>query len=348
MLELDGAHGEGGGQILRTALAASVTTARAFEIDRIRAGRRRPGLLPQHLAAIRAAAAISNAEVDGATPGSKRLTFIPHTLVDGHHHIDIGSAGSAGLVAQLAVTALRHAAAPSTVTVVGGTHNRQAPPADFLDLTYLPLLLRTGGRCRLRLERHGFEPAGGGRLTLQVEPAVRPVPLALVDDAPARPGRARALVSRLPRTIAERELRLVTSELGWPEQQLAIEEVEADGPGNVLLLELERPGLTEVISGFGRPGLPAEQVARQAIAQARRRLQSRAPVGPELADQLLTPLALEAGGTFRTVAPTTHFTTNADTLRRFIDVPIRCVAQPDGAHIVTVKTVTDDHVGASG
>ena len=116
----------------------------------------------------------------------------------------------------------------------------------------------------------------------------------------------------------------------------------------MLLLEIERPGMTEVISAFGRPGLPAEQVARQAAAQAHRRLASMVPVGPELADQLLGPLALAAGGTFRTVAPTTHFTTNAHTLHAFVDAPIRCSVQPDGARIVTVGTADDHWTDAPG
>lgn len=340
MLELDGSHGEGGGQILRTALAAAVTTTTAFRIVRVRAGRRRPGLLPQHLAAVRAAVAISDAEVDGATPGSQQLTFVPRALHPGHHHVEIGTAGSACLVAQLALTALRHAHSPSTVTVVGGTHNPHAPPADFLQRTFLPLIERTGGRCQLRLERHGFQPAGGGRLTLRVEPTTRPAPLTLVDDAPPRPGRARALISQLPRHVAERELRTVAAELAWPTELLSIEEVEADGPGNVLLLEIERPELTEVLTAFGRPGVPAERVARQAVTQARHRLRSPVPVGPEVADQLLAPLALTAGGTFRTIAPTTHFTTNAHTLRSFMGSCVDWTVQPDESRLVTVTAAT--------
>jgi RNA 3'-terminal phosphate cyclase (ATP) len=338
MLELDGSRGEGGGQVLRTALAAAAVTGTAFRMVRIRARRPRPGLAPQHLAAVQAAAAIADGEVDGADRGSVELTFVPGALRPGSHRIDIGTAGSACLVAQLCLLPLRAAHAPSTVTVTGGTHNRNAPPADFLQRTFLPLVARTGDSCRLDLERHGFEPAGGGRLVLRVTPTRRPGPLVATDTGPARMGLARALVSQLPRQVAGRELRVLAAELGWPRDRLHIEQVEADGPGNVLLLEIELAGITEVICAFGRPGLPAEEVARQAIVQARRHLEGAAPVGEHLADQLLAPLALGGGGRFRTVEPTSHFVTNVEVLRRFVDVPISWDRDDDGSVLVAVGT----------
>jgi RNA 3'-terminal phosphate cyclase (ATP) len=250
----------------------------------------------------------------GAVRGSQGLTFVPRTPVAGHHTIDIGTAGSVCLVAQLALVPLLNAPSPSSVTVVGGTHTRHAPPADCLQQTFLPQVTRTGGRVELRLERHGFEPAGGGRITLMIDHAQRTTPLTLDGTGPVRLGRARALLSQLPYHIGRRELHTIATELDWPQDQLSIEHVVADGPGHVVLLEIERAGVTEVISAVGRPGgLPAEQVAQQAVVQARRYLASTAPVGPLLADQLLVPLVLGAGGTYRTIELTT--TTNAHVLR---------------------------------
>ncbi len=336
MLEIDGAHGEGGGQILRTALAVAATTGTPCRIVRIRAGRGRPGLLAQHLAAVRMAATIADAEVAGATLGSSELTFVPRRLCPGEHTVDVGTAGSACLVAQVALTPLLHAPRRSTVRVSGGTHNRAAPPAEFLQRTFLPVLAQTGVRAELRLERHGFEPVGGGRVTLRVEPARRWVPLTLTGVGPARPGTARALLSRLPRHVGDRELDVVARELGWPREQLRVEEVRAAGPGNILLLEVERPAVTEVVSAVGLRGVAAEEVARRAVSAARQALAHGPPVGPHLADQLLVPLALGGGGTFRTTTPTTHFTTNVHTLRRFVDTPITWTSDDDGTTVVHV------------
>lgn len=345
MLELDGSYGEGGGQIVRTALAAALTTATPFRIHGIRARRPRPGLRAQHLAAVRAAAAVSDAQVDGADLGSRRLTFEPRGLHTGDHRIDVGTAGSATLIAQMLLVPLLHAPGPSTVTVTGGTHNRRAPPADFLARAFLPLVNRSRGSGTLRIDRHGFEPAGGGRITLTVRPAGPPTPLDLIDAGPVRRTAARALLARLPRHIADRELAVVAAGLGWPDEALHVEEVDADGPGNALLLELERDRITEVVCAFGRRGLPAEQVAHRAVARARHYLSADIPVGPYLADQLLLPLAFAAGGSFRTVPPTSHFITNVHTLQRFMAVPVTTTPQPDGSVLVAVG---HDAVQATG
>lgn len=248
----------------------------------------------------------------------------------------MGTAGSACLVAQMLSVPLLEAAGPSAVTVTGGTHNRHAPPAEFLQRAFLPLLSRTGGRTELQLDRHGFEPAGGGRITLSTEPAAETLPLRLTALGPVRSTTARVLLARLPRHVGERELGMVRDELGWPATALTIEEVEADGPGNALVLEIEHPQTTAVFCSFGRPGLPAEEVAEQAVEQARRHLNATVPVGPHLADQLLVPLALRAGGVFRTVEPTDHFTTNVHTLQQFTDTMIEVTRQPDGGVLVRV------------
>jgi RNA 3'-terminal phosphate cyclase (ATP) len=325
VLQIDGSMGEGGGQVLRTALTLSVALGRPFRIARIRAGRRRPGLQRQHLVAVEAAAAIGAANVTGAALGSSRLVFEPAACVPGRYRFDIGSAGSACLVAQTLLPALARCDRPSQVRVVGGTHNRAAPPFEFLSRTYLPLLSRLGVRASVRLDRHGFEPAGGGVLMVDVHPARALGGLDLLQRGRITSRRARAVVSGLPQQVAERELGVVADRLGWAGDELAVEAVEADCPGNVLLLELGSETVTEVFVGFGLRGKPAEAVAGEAVGAAQRYLQADVPVGEHLADQLLVPLALGGGGRFVSPPPSAHFATNVEVIRSFLDIHVTVV-----------------------
>lgn len=320
MLQVDGSTG--GGQILRTSLSASLATGTPFEITDIRAKRPRPGLRHQHLAAVRLAAAVGDADTDGAELGSRRLRFHPRTLAGGDHREDVGTAGSACLILQTVLVPLLYADEPATVTVTGGTHNRSAPPFDFLDRVWTPRMRDLGAEVSLRLERHGFEPAGGGRVTATTSPSYLDEPLELTEPGAVLDRRAHALLASLPRDVADRELAAVREELGWPRGACTTGEVDADGAGNALILEVVREQVTELVTGFGRRGVPAEQVAGEAIAELRRYLDPEVAVGPHLADQLLLPLALGAGGTFTTVPATDHLTTNAVAVRRFLDVPI--------------------------
>src|SRR5262245_11938020 len=170
MLTIDGSVGEGGGQILRSALSLSLVTGTPFRIDNIRGNRRKPGLLRQHLTAVEAAAAVGGAEVQGAVIGGGTLVFRPGHVRPGRYAFSVGTAGSATLVLQTILPALVTARSPSEVRIEGGTHNPLAPPFDFLAEVFLPLLERSGVRARATLERHGFHPAGGGSLSVTIEP----------------------------------------------------------------------------------------------------------------------------------------------------------------------------------
>ncbi len=322
MITIDGSMGEGGGQVLRTSLALATVTGRAFRMENIRAGRRKPGLLRQHLTAVRAAAEISQAELRGDALQSMELVFEPGPVRPGTYHFSVGTAGSATLVFQTVLPALALAAGPSELVLEGGTHNPWAPPYDFLEKVLLPVLSRMGPRVRTQLDRPGFYPAGGGRFRAWIEPVAKLGPLELLDRGPVVRCGATALVSNLPAHIAERELRVVHRKLGWPTDGLRVEPVkDPAGPGNALLLEIESANVTELVTGFGQRGVRAETVASRAVRDARRYLDAEAPVGEHLADQLLVPLAL-AGGRFRTLKPTPHTTTNVGVIRHFIDVQI--------------------------
>jgi RNA 3'-terminal phosphate cyclase (ATP) len=170
MLTIDGSFGEGGGQIIRSSLALSLITGKAFRVYNVRAGREKPGLKPQHLMAVKAAAEIGRAQVDGASVGSREFTFIPGEVKTGEYRFSIGTAGATMLVLQTVLPPLMIATEPSVITLEGGTHNKHAPPFDFLQKTFLPLVNSTGPHVQLELERYGFYPPGGGRVNVYIEP----------------------------------------------------------------------------------------------------------------------------------------------------------------------------------
>ncbi|MEW6745817.1 MAG: RNA 3'-terminal phosphate cyclase [Planctomycetota bacterium] len=336
-LTIDGSQGEGGGQILRTALALSLVTGTPFKIKRIRAGRKRPGLLQQHLTAVQAAATISQAACEGATPGSLALTFRPEQIAPGTYDFRVGTAGSACLVLQTVLPALVVAAQPATLRLEGGTHNPAAPPFEALDRAFLPLLRRMGARVEATLERPGFFPRGGGRFTVRITPTPRLARLDLEERGEILARRIRAIVARLPRSIAQRELDEVRRLVTWPRAHYSVEDLEdAIGPGNVLEIEIESAGVTEVFTGFGRKGVPAEKVARLVVEEALAYETADVPVGQHLADQLLLPMALAGCGSFRTMPLTRHATTNIAIIRAFLDVEFRTWPSRQGSVRVEV------------
>ena len=329
MITIDGSQGEGGGQIIRTALALSLITGKPFRVRHVRAGRERPGLARQHLTAVRAAATIGGAQVEGAGLGATEFTFRPGPVAPGDSAFPIGTAGSTMLVLQTILPPLMLADAPSALAFEGGTHNSHAPPYEFIVKTFLPLVGRMGPRVTAELSRYGFYPPGGGRLDVRVEPAGRLKPLDLPARGEIRARRARALVVKLPPSVGERELAVVADVLGWGERagdELRVESsANAVSPGNVLTLEIESEHLTEVFTGIGERGVRAETVAERAANEARAYLDTDAPVGEHLADQLLLPLALAGGGSFATGRPTPHTTTNIEIIKMFLDVRIAAV-----------------------
>ena len=324
MLTIDGSFGEGGGQIIRTSLALSLITGKAFRVYNVRAGREKPGLKPQHLMAVRAAAEIGSAQVDGAAVGSREFTFTPGEVRPGEYHFSIGTAGATMLVLQTVLPPLMIAAEPSVITLEGGTHNKHAPPFDFLQKTFLPLVNQTGPHVTLSLERYGFYPPGGGRVNVYIEPRTEPRALRIETRGEILDRCARALVVKLPVSIAERELAVIREILGFSEDELQVEtSTNALSPGNVVMIELRSPQLTEVITSVGERGVRAEAVAERAAHEAASYLETGAPVGEHLADQLLIPLALAGGGSYTTGPLSLHTTTNIEIIQMFLDVEIK-------------------------
>jgi len=317
-ITIDGAQGEGGGQVLRTSLTLSLITGRPLRMINIRAKRRKPGLMRQHLTAVQAAKAIGDAEVEGAGAGSQTLLFAPRTIRGGDYDFAIGTAGSCTLVLQTVLPALLAAGVEARLRLSGGTHNPLAPPADFLQHAYLPLLRKMGADVDLTLLQHGFYPAGGGELELRLGAGEGLRPLRLEERRELSWASVEALITALPIHIAERELNTVRRALGWDQSRLRLRGLtNAHGPGNALVARVEHQNVTEVFTAFGEKGVSAEKVAKKLCRQVQEYLDSGVPVGPNLADQLLLPLAL-AGGVFVTGEPTQHTRTNLETVNAFL------------------------------
>ena len=337
MITIDGSFGEGGGQILRSSLALSLVTGQPFRISRIRAGRKKPGLLRQHLTAVRAAQEISHARVTGGQMGSLELTFEPNRIQSGDYHWAVGTAGSTTLVLQTILPALLSTEGPSNVVLEGGTHNPYAPPFDFLAETFLPIVSRMGAKVTAKLIRPGFYPAGGGQFSVRIVPAELSG-IDLLERGEVKQVQARALVSQLPESIGHRELKVVEAMLGWDKSCLHCEQVtNSRGPGNTVSLIVQSDAVTEVFTGFGTKGLMAHKVPVAAIKDCRRYLASQVPVGRYLADQLMIPMALAGGGRFRTLPLTLHAQTNVKVLKQFLDIEIDVIEDENKTCEVTIK-----------
>ena len=355
-IQIDGSEGEGGGQMVRSSMALSMISGRSLHIFNIRAGRARPGLLRQHLTSVQAAARICDGQITGDEPGSAEITFQPGAARGGQYEFRIGSAGSAMLVLQTILPPLLTASQPSTIVVEGGTHNMAAPPFEFFQQVWIPLINKMGPSVVASIQRHGFFPAGGGRVMVTVQPSASLHGFDLLDRGVRQSASLTAVVANLAESIGEREVKTAARRLSWPVSDARVEVVRSNGPGNVAYAKLQFEHVTELCTGFGKPGISAERVGADVAGQIQRYLKHDAPVGEHLADQILLPLALSAhqaavaepplqsasqrGGQFRTGPLSQHTRTHIDILKRFLN--IRIDVQPSGStNIVSVLPSVD-------
>ncbi len=333
---IDGSQGEGGGQVLRSSLALSLVTGNPFCIENIRAGRKKPGLMRQHLTAVNAATEIGAADVTGDSIGSTRLTFRPHKIKSGDYRFCIGTAGSTTLVMQTILPALMLADKPSTLRLTGGTHNPFAPPLDFLVKTYLPLLAKIGPQVETKLVRPGFYPAGGGEFHVNITPTKKLKPLKLIERGEITRRCVRLMFAHLPFHIVERERRKIMEKTNWDESTFEIREMpNSRGPGNLVMIEAESRDVCELFTGFGEVNVAAEKVAMDALEQYRHYIAADVPVGVYLADQLLLPLGIATHlgaepSEFLTHDLSLHSTTHIDILHRFLNIDINVTKQDNG------------------
>ncbi len=333
MLTIDGSYGEGGGQILRTALALSTVMDRPVLIEKIRAGRRNPGLQAQHLAGVKALAEITRGEVEGATIGSTSLRFVPTQIAHGAYRWDVGTAGAISLVLQAVLVPLAFAPAESHITITGGTHVPWSPPFPYVEQVFLPTLQGMGFRVSLRLGRWGFYPRGGGVVEGTIEPSGLK-PLTLTRRGPLTGVVGLSAVAGLPIDIAERQRHRALarlSSLGVPCRIETIS-VEAPSPGTILFLLIRCEGGRAGFSSLGEKGKPAERVSDEACDQVLAYLEREGAADPFLADQLLLPMALAPGSSSMTTTRLTeHLLTNQWVVEQFLPGRVRVeggVGQP--------------------
>jgi RNA 3'-terminal phosphate cyclase (ATP) len=341
-IEIDGATGEGGGQVLRSALSLSLLTGQAFRLSRIRANRDRPGLRPQHLAAVRAAARVASAEVRGDRVGSEEIAFEPDSVRPSEYFFDIGTAGATALVLQTLLLPLALAAGGSRVTIRGGTHVPWSPCFHYLDWQWRSFLARIGIPFDLTMTMAGFYPQGGGELQAEIPGRARPTSLRLTERGPLLAVRGLSAVANLPREIAERQrrqaLRRLQHLLPDMEPEVVVEELPAASRGTVLLLLADCAPGRFCCFALGARGKRAERVADEAVDALAAFLGSDGAVDPWLADQLLLPLALADGPSeLRTSKVTSHLLTNAQVIRLFLQVEIGVDGPLGGPATVRVR-----------
>jgi RNA 3'-terminal phosphate cyclase (ATP) len=323
MIELDGSMGEGGGQVLRSSLALSLLTGLPFHLTNVRARRAKPGLQPQHLMSVRAAAQVGNATLRGASLGSGDLVFEPGEVVAGKYNFNIGTAGATSLVLHTVYLPLAlRGNGPSELTFQGGTHVSHSPCYHFLETTWVAYLERFGLRIGLKMRRPGFYPRGGGI----VEATVPAVPQ-LIGYKPGDRGTVKratgfGAVAALDQGIARRMVRRATYRLREAGLEVALREESWDGgPGAVLAVALETGGPTPLFFGIGARGKPAEAVADEAVDQALTYLSAGpALVDEHSADQIVLPLVLAPDRSeFGVARVTAHLQTNIEVIGRFVD-----------------------------
>lgn len=334
VLEIDGSYGEGGGQLLRTAVALAAVTGREIAIRSIRAKRDKPGLAPQHLAAVRAVATLCEARVEGLELRSQALRFTPGTLSGGEHRFDVGTAGCVTLVLQALLPAMVASGHSVSVTVTGGTDVRQAPPIGYFANILLPLLERMGVAARLEIVRRGYYPRGGGEVRVQLAPSgLRPIALEEPGDLVAIEGHAH--VANLPEHIATRMRDAALDRLAavpGPAPHIDVEVLDparAMGRGGAIVVWARTE---HTILGAGRVaelGVRAEALGAAVGEELADDLGAGATVDLHAADQLLVYLALARGGSYLARSLTTHAQTAIWLIEQFL--PVRFTTAPKGA-----------------
>lgn len=339
-LEIDGSQGEGGGQVLRTCLSLSLITGTAFHIYNIRAGRNNPGLSPQHLKAVEAAAEIGNASLTGADLRSTSLTFSPQKISSGKFKIDIGTAGSSTLVLQSICIPLSFTDSTSKITISGGTHVPWSPSYDYLKQHWLVFLSRMGYDIFLDIQSAGFYPQGGGQITAEIQPIKSINPLNLIERGNFKQIRGYSAVANLTRKIAVRQRQQVLRRLGdtYKLNDIRINSLPARSKGTTICLIGEFSNSQCCYFALGELGKPAEKVADEVVDQIEKFMATEAAIDEYLADQLLLPLSMaDDVSQFSAAKITNHLITNANVIQRFLPSLIHIKGELNSPGLVTIE-----------
>ena len=341
-IKIDGSYGEGGGQILRTSLSLSCVTKRPIEIYNIRKGRKKPGLQPQHLTCVNAAQAISDAEAQGAELQSQNLIFIPKKIKAEDCLFDVGeikgSAGSASLVLQTLLLPLFYADAPSTVTIIGGTHVPWSPPFHYLKDVFGAAIAKMGFKIALDIERWGWYPIGCGKIRAVINPAKSLQGINITERGKLKTVTGISAVSNLPLSIAERQRDKGMSLLNKKGIEADIEIINAPsvGKGTFFFLLTEFENSIAGFSSLGAIGKKAEEVAGEACKGLFDFIEAKGAIDSHLSDQLILYMAMAGKeSSFTTNQITQHLLTNIWAIKHFLPVEIK-VEDINGGGRVTV------------
>jgi len=325
LIEIDGSMGEGGGQILRNAIALSAVLLKPIRVYNIRARRSNPGLRPQHLTGVKAVAALSSAEVSGLRVGSREIVFKPKELGGGRMSFDAGTAGSTTLILQSLMPAMAFSKSSIEVELRGGTNNPMAPPVEYFQYVLLPTLKKMGCEFEVRLLRRGFYPKGGGVVRARSTPIEELKPLKLTKAGEVKRVFGLSYSCRLPSHIVYRMASTAEKIIGERGYEVEIRrEILRPGdkacsldPGCGIILAAElKSGATLGVDNLGRIGVPAEKVAEDAAKDLLRQLDTGAPVDRHLGDQLVIWASLASGvSEYRVSELTTHTTTSIELCR---------------------------------
>lgn len=320
MIEIDGSFGEGGGQILRTALSLSCLFNKPFKIFNIRKSRKNPGLMPQHLTCVRAAQLLSGADVIGDFKGSTELIFYPKRIKGGDFFFDIGTAGSTSLLLQTLIPALIFQKERSRLILKGGTHVPFSPSFNYISEVFSPILEKIGIKMHFFIESYGFYPKGGGKITVEVFPVSKIKPLNVTERGKRVKIKGYSGVANLPLSIAERQKNGAINRLLQADMDAEIETISVESPGEGTFLFLKTE-FEEAIAGFtalGQRGKRAEDVGDEAARELLNYYFTGAAFDSHLPDQIVLYLALCDGESFfSTSTITSHLTTNLFIIKLF-------------------------------
>lgn len=334
LLSIDGSFGEGGGQIIRTAVSLSAITGRAIEVFNVRARRSRPGLQPQHLAAVRAAASLCGANLMGDSTGSVHFRFEPtHPVASGDYHFDIGTAGAAPLVVQTVLLPLCFATGPSTVRVLGGTHVPHAPTAEYLENIYFPTLQELGLDADFTYSSAGFYPKGGGEVSVRIGGSGQISSLDWRERGAVQEVRAHIVTANLPDDVTTRGAQTIEKAMKFIKRAITIETRKklSLGPGAAVVLSAQSQSGRAGFSAVGERRLPMERVASAPCEEFARWLQAGVTCDEHLADQLVLPLAFATSPSYWTTpAVTEHLRTVIWVVEQFLSVEAHVEESPEG------------------
>ena len=336
-IEIDGSYGEGGGQILRTALSLSCITGCGLRLFNIRKNRKKPGLMQQHLTCVNAVSEICNAEVHGNEAGSTELTFVPHKIKSGNYFFDIKTAGSSTLVIQTLLPPLLFTDNLSYIRIKGGTHVPFSPPYNYISEVFIPMLNRIGLRAEPSIGRYGFYPKGGGEISFKIFPAEKISGMSAVSRGEWLSITGYSAVSNLPLNIAERQKIAALQNLSPLSADINILEAPSFGQGTFVFLKSEYENVLAGFSSLGERGKRAEDVGKDAATLLTDFHNTSSCLDPHLADQIVIYLSLaQKNSAFTTSRITQHLLTNLWVIEKFLKMRYEIVGKMNSEGTVSL------------